>query len=329
MRGRPLFVEPRRLARLRRDRSNGPELFGAGGHLVTGGKGIDRKGRLPSGCERALPLALDVVGGQHARTGVAQRKVHRVCEGAIGAGFPVLPTGPGRASEHFLTHGAEDDLRVFGPRRISDPWIADNRPGGYDRLTLPASTGILAAVDGRTGRIAWKQEFSGGRLGLSGPLTTAGNLMFWGSADGQVEAYDARTGERVWAFQTLASETRLRPGPASTYAVGGRQFVVISMGPEIWAFALDGTVSARSAPDSIELDDLTRWVGPAPRPVDTIETAMLRESCCAVGGERGSSSGSSRRAPLSELTLLALAKHSEAGLLQSSNGVLVVDARDL
>jgi quinohemoprotein ethanol dehydrogenase len=181
---------------------------------------------------------------------------------------------------------AQGRAHVGRARRIEDPWIADNRPGGYDRLTLPASTGILAAVDGRTGRIAWKQEFGGGRLGLSGPLTTAGNLMFWGSADGQVDAYDARTGERVWAFQTLETETRLRPGPAATYAVDGRQYVVIAMGPEIWSFALDGPVSPRSAPDSIDLEDLTRWVGPAPRPVDTIETAMLRDSCCAVGGER-------------------------------------------
>ena len=62
--------------------------------------------------------------------------------------------------------------------------------------------------------------------------------------------------------------------------------MAIAMGPEIWAFTLDGTVSARSAPDSIELEDLTRWVGPAPRPVDTIETAMLRDSCCPVGGDR-------------------------------------------
>jgi len=72
---------------------------------------------------------------------------------------------------------AQGRAHVGRARRIEDPWIADNRPGGYDRLTLPASTGILAAVDGRTGRIAWKQEFGGGRLGLSGPLTTAGNLM--------------------------------------------------------------------------------------------------------------------------------------------------------
>ena len=207
---------------------------------------------------------------------------------APGVPIPMVRVTPMSFSPQTGYIYAQGRAHVGRARRLADPWISDNRPGGYDRLTLPASTGILAAVDGRTGRIAWKHEFPGGRLGLSGPLTTAGNLMFWGSADGQVEAYDARSGERVWAFQTLASETRLRPGPASTYAVDGRQYVTIAMGPELWTFALDGTVSARSAPDSIQLDDLIRWRGPQPRVTDTIETATLRENPVAwsVGGRR-------------------------------------------
>jgi len=207
---------------------------------------------------------------------------------APGVPIPMVRVTPMSFSPQTGYIYAQGRAHVGRARRLADPWISDNRPGGYDRLTLPASTGILAAVDGRTGRIVWKHEFPGGRLGLSGPLTTAGNLMFWGSADGQVEAYDASSGERVWAFQTLASETRLRPGPASTYAVDGRQYVAIAMGPELWTFALDGTVSARSAADSIQLDDLIRWRGPRPRVTDTIETATLRENPVAwsVGGRR-------------------------------------------
>ena len=92
----------------------------------------------------------------------------------------------------------------------------------------------------------------------------------------------------MWAFQTLTAETRLRPGPASTYAIDGRQYIVIAMGPELWSFALDGTVPPRSETDSIQLDDLTRWVGPAPRAADTIETATLRENpvTWSIGGRR-------------------------------------------
>jgi len=207
---------------------------------------------------------------------------------APGVPIPMVRVTPMSFSPRTGYIYAQGRAHVGRARRFEDPWISDNRPGGYDRLTLPASTGILAAVDGRTGLIAWKKEFSGGRLGLSGPLTTAGDLMFWGSADGQVEAYDARSGRRVWAHQTLTSETRLRPGPASTYSISGQQYVAIAMGAELWAFTLDGTIEARSRSDSIQLDDLTRWVGPPPRATDTIETATLRENpiTWSVGGRR-------------------------------------------
>ena len=207
---------------------------------------------------------------------------------APGAPIPMVRVTPMSFSPKTGYIYAQGRAHVGRARRFEDPWISDNRPGGYDRLTLPASTGILAAVDGRTGLIAWKKEFPGGRLGLSGPLTTAGDLMFWGSADGQVEAYDARSGQRVWAYQTLTSETRLRPGPASTYSISGQQYVAIAMGAELWAFTLDGAIEARSRSDSIQLDDLTRWVGPSPRATDTIETATLRENpvTWSIGGQR-------------------------------------------
>ncbi len=207
---------------------------------------------------------------------------------APGVPIPMVRVTPMAYSPQTGYIYAQGRGHVGRARRFEDPWISDNRPAGYNRLTLPESIGILAAVDGRTGAVVWKHEFRGGRLGLSGPLTTAGGLMFWGSADGQVEAYDARTGERVWAFQTSPSAARLRPGPAGAYDVDGEQFIAIAMGGELWAFTLDGAVPARGAVDSILLDDLVRWTGPPPREVSQIETATLRDNPVAwsVGGRR-------------------------------------------
>ena len=197
---------------------------------------------------------------------------------APGVPIPMVRVTPMAYSPQTGYIYAQGRGHVGRAKRFEDPWISDNRPGGYDRLTLPESTGVLAAVDGQTGQVAWKKELPGGRLGLSGPLTTAGGLMVWGSADGQVEAYDAGTGERVWAFQTLGEEVRLRPGPAAAYEVDGEQFIAIAMGGDLWAFTLDGTVPARGAVDSVALPDLVRWTGPAPRATDEIETATLREN---------------------------------------------------
>ena len=62
---------------------------------------------------------------------------------------------------------------------------------------------------------------------------------------GYFQAYDARSGERLWQFQTGVRGSR---GPAATYEVNGDQYVALAMGPELWAFTLGGTVPAEAAP---------------------------------------------------------------------------------
>ena len=123
-------------------------------------------------------------------------------------------------------------------------------------------------------------------LGTSGPLTTAGGLMFRGSAGGQVEAYDARTGTRAWTFRTSPTGTLVRPGPASVYALDGRQHIAITMGTELWSFVLDGEIPARGEP---VLDPWEDYERPQPEPTATrrIETATLIEGTRGmVGGTR-------------------------------------------
>ena len=62
--------------------------------------------------------------------------------------------------------------------------------------------GILAAIDSRTNRIAWQRRMPH-QLGFGGgSMTTAGNLVFHGEPDGNIQAYDAKTGDLIWQFQT-------------------------------------------------------------------------------------------------------------------------------
>ena len=76
----------------------------------------------------------------------------------------------------------------------------------------------------------------------------------------------------------------MRPGPAASYAIDGKQFIAIPMGNELWAFGLDGAVAPRGVPSEEPLSDLVRWVGPAPRETDEIETSdPARESLVVVG----------------------------------------------
>jgi quinohemoprotein ethanol dehydrogenase len=59
-----------------------------------------------------------------------------------------------------------------------------------------------------------------------GTLTTAGNLVFQGTADGRFRAYNAKTGAPVWE---VATGTGIIAAP-STYIVDGKQYVSIAVG---------------------------------------------------------------------------------------------------
>ena len=202
---------------------------------------------------------------------------------APGAPIPLVRVTPMSFSPQTGYIYAQGRAHVGRARRFEDPWLS--RPSG-DHISLPEAVGIISAVDPRTNRVVWKQEVPSALLGTSGPLTTAGGLMFRGSPGGQVEAYDARTGERVWAFQTAAAGARMRPGPAVAYELDGEQFIAIPMGRELWAFTIDGDVAARGEVAADPWADLTP-PGPAPSETREIETATLMQNpSWSLGGRR-------------------------------------------
>ena len=178
---------------------------------------------------------------------------------------------------------AQGHAMVGLARRPEDPWLSN--AGGF-QLTLPAPVGIIAAVDTSNGRVVWKHEVPTALLGTSGPLSTAGGLMFRAAPDGLVEAYDARSGMRVWAFQTAAPGARMRPGPAVSYELDGEQFIAIPMGRELWAFALDGSVPPRGVPVDDPWADQPPY-GPLPQETREIEVAtLIQNPSWSVGGRR-------------------------------------------
>ena len=59
----------------------------------------------------------------------------------------------------------------------------------------------------------------------AGTLTTAGNLVFQGTADGRFVAYNATTGEKLWE----ARPARRGRGGLDLY-VDGKQYVSIAVG---------------------------------------------------------------------------------------------------
>ncbi len=108
-------------------------------------------------------------------------------------------------------------------------------------------SGTLTAMDSRTNRIVWQHQMPYSIGQGSGSLSTTGGLLFHGEPDGNIQAYDAKTGDLLWHWQTGAGAD----APAITYEIGGEQYVVIAAGGQaiqtqssngdmIWAFKLNG-----------------------------------------------------------------------------------------
>jgi len=92
----------------------------------------------------------------------------------------------------------------------------DDQPRDY-----PAS---LVAWDPVRQEKAW--EIPQDQFWNAGTLTTAGNLLFQGRADGNLLAYDARSGEILWSFDAGLGIS----APPITYKLDGRQYISILVG---------------------------------------------------------------------------------------------------
>lgn len=98
--------------------------------------------------------------------------------------------------------------------------------GYFFNTVAPRATpfGHLLAWDPVAQKEAWRAEYVSPWNG--GTLTTAGNLVFQGTADGRFIAYHARTGEALW--QTLVG-SGVVAAPA-TWERNGQQYVSIAVG---------------------------------------------------------------------------------------------------
>jgi alcohol dehydrogenase (cytochrome c) len=153
-------------------------------------------------------------------------------------GMRVAPMSYSPQTGYFYVTGAAG---LSWLRRADDPHFFSNsfnaRVPGINALNY----GVVAAIDSRTNKIAWKKEYRPGRP--SGAMTTAGGLLFQVSGDGNLEALDPKTGNRVWQFQTGAAG-----GPPTTYEIDGEQYVTTISGSSVWAFKLGGTLPPATAP---------------------------------------------------------------------------------
>jgi alcohol dehydrogenase (cytochrome c) len=84
--------------------------------------------------------------------------------------------------------------------------------------------GLLQAIDMQAGKVRWEvRQRAPYNMGV---LTTAGDVLFTGSMDRKLKAYDQATGDLLWQ-SGVAGVPNASP---ITYAVGGKQYVAIVTG---------------------------------------------------------------------------------------------------
>ncbi len=154
---------------------------------------------------------------------------------------------------------------------------AHDPPGSKD----PPRKGYVVAWNPVTNSEAW-------RIDLQGPwngsvLTTAGNLLFQGAADGRFVAYSADKGRRLW---DMPIETGAVAAPIS-YSVDGEQYIAVSAG---WAGSLPivggGYSAIHDSPTRIlafKLGGSARLPPSAPRAAPTLPASNATPETIAHG----------------------------------------------
>lgn len=173
------------------------------------------------------------------------------------------PSFLGGHNWHPMSFNPETGLVYLPAQEISFPYMADN---DFEPKTLAANLGIdtkvarlpddpdvIAAVKATTlGHLAawdpvaqeerWRVQYPGPWNG--GVLSTAGDLVFQGTAAGFLKAYAANDGSSLWEYPT---QTAIVAPPVS-YEVDGEQYITVMAG---WGGVLPiilGPLSTNSGP---------------------------------------------------------------------------------
>ncbi len=156
---------------------------------------------------------------------------NRVCPGAAGATNWMSPTYDPQTKLFYVTAREQCDIFSTAPQ----PFEAGHAYYGsayFPNDEAQPFWGALRALDPTTGKVKWEYKHTSPTW--SGVLSSAGGLVFTGDADGNFIALEAASGKVLWHFQCGAS---IYSGPMS-YAVEGKQYVAVTAGTAVFAFAL-------------------------------------------------------------------------------------------
>ena len=93
-----------------------------------------------------------------------------------------------------------------------------------EHFSRAEQAGVLRAFDVNQNKVVW--EWSNRTPLISHTLSTAGDLVFQGTAEGKVVAVNAKDGQELWSFSLGTPQS----GGIITYAVDGKQYIAVAAG---------------------------------------------------------------------------------------------------
>ena len=211
-----------------------------------------------------------------------------------GANWPPSAYDP---ETHLLYVCASDRISTFWVReKLEEPGGGKVYMGGGFAQADVDDAGILAALDVRTNKLVWRQQWR--EICYSGAVVTKGGLLFVGRADGRLTALDKRTGAKLWEFMTDAGVNTT----VTTFEHKGRQLVAVhagggvfangKRGDGIWLFSLDGKIESLApapagAPASAAAAPPPAAAGSARPPDRANGERIYKAACLPCHGESG------------------------------------------
>lgn len=157
----------------------------------------------------------------------------RVCPGYSGATNWYAPTYD--EATHTIYFLALDECETY----FSEPTQPfqegkEYYSTGVKHIVDERSQKLLLAFNLDTNSFSWKYLQDGSGHSTGGTMSTAGGLVFFGDDAGSFEAVDAQSGKPLWHFNTGQAMS----ASPMTYSIGGKQYVAIAAGSDVFSFAL-------------------------------------------------------------------------------------------
>jgi alcohol dehydrogenase (cytochrome c) len=150
----------------------------------------------------------------------------------------ICPTVNGGKGFQAGAYSPSTNIMYYGLQNTCETATSVDNTSAYGvngRAQIATGTqnvGTLFAISAETGKTVWRFDQ---RAGMMSSMATGGGLIFTGDTNGHFRAFNDETGAVLWDINLGSPVT----GYPVTYAVGGKQYVAVSVGNSLVSSGLN------------------------------------------------------------------------------------------